>query len=396
MMIALSSPRVFAAWTRVSICAYTLFTGLLAFSQRKNWMAWQPMSMATPPPERSTSQKCSACGPSCFSDCLKRTGWPSTPSSRSCFSRTYLGVKQSSSAYISLTPAFAQAAIMRSASARLRHSGFSTTTCLPAAAALTVISQCAKFGAPTTTMSISSIASIASRSLKWCAMPYFDANSRACPAVGDITASSSACGTMRRASAWIVLMNREPTSPTRTLSPAMSVELRAAGQLSLDAAHAPDARSSAAHAEFHAVAERSAFQPRVQEPCVEIVSGSRRIRDAPLIERGAGELDPIAGLLEGDGAARSALDHRQLDVPAQPFPGVLDIARAGNTHGFLFVGHEDVHVAEDFPHGAPVPLGRPVRIQRHGRALLPEPGQDLGPARSQGFEQEITRDVKMR
>src|SRR6185503_1977804 len=364
MMIALSSPLVLAAWTLVSICAYTLFTGLPAFSQRKNWMAWHPMSMATPPPERSTSQKCAACGPSCFSDCLKSTGWPSTPSSSSCFSLTYLGVKQSSSAYISLTPASAHAAIMRSASARLRHSGFSTTTCLPAAAALTVMSQCAKFGAPTTTMSISSIPSIASSSLKWCAMPNFDAKSRACPSVGDITATTSACGTIRKASAWIVLMNCEPTRPTPTLSSVMSAELHAAGQLPLDAAHAREARDPAARAELHASVEWSALQPGEQESGVETVAGARRIHDALLIERCAGELETISrSAIESDGSARSPLDHRQPRLLAQPFPGVLDVIHAGDMQGFRFVGREHIHVTENFPHGFPVACGRPVGIE---------------------------------
>src|SRR5262245_27715046 len=122
-------------------------------------------------------------------------------------------------------------------------------------------------------------------------MPYFDAKSRACPSVGDITASSSACGTMRKASAWIVVMNREPTKPTRILSSAMSAELRAAGQLSLDAAHAREARDPAARAELHAVVERSAFQPREQESGVETVAGARRVHDASLIERCARELE---------------------------------------------------------------------------------------------------------
>ncbi len=80
--------------------------------------------------------------------------------SSSCFSRTYFGAKHSSSAYISLTLAFRQASIIRSASARFRQSGFSMTTCLPAAAASSVIWQCRSFGAPTTIMSISGIASI--------------------------------------------------------------------------------------------------------------------------------------------------------------------------------------------------------------------------------------------
>ena len=123
-------------------------------------MAWQPMSMVTPPPERSTSQKCAACGPSCFSDCFTRVGRPRAPSSRSCFSRTYFGAKHSSSAYMSLTFALRQAAIIRSASARFRQSGFSMTTCFPAAAASRVIRQWRSFGAPTTTRSISGMASI--------------------------------------------------------------------------------------------------------------------------------------------------------------------------------------------------------------------------------------------
>src|SRR4026208_539438 len=158
-------------------------------------------------------------------------------------------------------------------------------------------------------------------------MPYFDAKSRACPSVGDITASTSACGTMRKASAWIVVMNWEPPRPIRTVSrPAMSVELPAAGQLSLDAAHAREARDPAARSELHAVAERSAFQPREQESSVEIVAGARRVCDASLIERCAGELESIARrAVECNGSTRSPLDHRQLHQSAQPFPGVLDV-----------------------------------------------------------------------
>ena len=37
------------------------------------------MSASTPPPARSTSQKCGAWGPSCFSDCLMRVGRPRAP-----------------------------------------------------------------------------------------------------------------------------------------------------------------------------------------------------------------------------------------------------------------------------------------------------------------------------
>src|SRR5882672_1194129 len=323
------------------------------------------MSIVTPPPERSTSQKCAACGPSCFSDCLSSTGSPSTPSSSNCFSLTYLGVKQSSSAYISFTRASAHAAIMRSASVRFRHSGFSTTTCLPALAALTAISQWAKFGAPTTTMSISSSASIASRSLKGCAMPYFDAKSRAWPSVGDITASTSACGTIRKASAWIVLMNWEPTRPTPTVSRfAISVALRVANELSFDAAHACEACRTAAHAKPDAMGERGAFQPRVEEPGIEVVAGARRVRDAPLIERFGREIDSIARLsVRSHGAARSPLDHRQLHEPAQPLQSVLDVVRPGDVQSLLFIGREHVHVAEDLPHGVPVPGGRPVGIE---------------------------------
>src|ERR1700741_3131673 len=126
-------------------------------------------------------------------------------------------------------------------------------------------------------------------------MPYFDAKSRAWPAVGDITPSTSACGTMRRASAWIVVMNCEPTRPTRTLScAAMSIELCAAGELSFDAAHAREARNPAASAELHAIAERGAFQPREQESGVEVVAGARRVDDAPLIERCAREFETFA------------------------------------------------------------------------------------------------------
>ena len=73
--------------------------------------------------------------------------------------RTYLGAKHTSSAYMKRTPASAQAATMLSASARLRHMGFSSTTCLPAAAQSSTSWQWVSLGVPMTTMSISSRAS---------------------------------------------------------------------------------------------------------------------------------------------------------------------------------------------------------------------------------------------
>ena len=92
--------------------------GRLPRTQRQKAMAWQPMSSSTPPPERRTSQNQGACGPACFSLCLTRTTSPSAPSSTSCLARTYFGAKNSSSAYISFTPASRQAAIIASASSK--------------------------------------------------------------------------------------------------------------------------------------------------------------------------------------------------------------------------------------------------------------------------------------
>src|SRR5262245_37676914 len=196
-------------------------------------------------------------------------------------------------------------------------------------------------------------------------MPYFDAKSRACPWVGDITASSSACGTMRRASAWIVEMNWEPTRPTRILSrSAMSADLRAAIQLSLDAAHAREARDAAARAELNATMERSAFQPCEQESGIETVARARRVHDASFFDRCAGELESIPRrAVECHGSTRSPLDHRELHLLGQPPAGVLDVVHAGDTQGFLFIGHEHVHVTEDFAHGLPVTRGGPVGIE---------------------------------
>ena len=113
------------------------------------------MSSVTPPPDLFTSQNHAACGPSCFSACLIKYGFPSAPSSTNRFNRTYFGVKQSSSAYISFTLCFLHAAIIRSASASVVASGFSHTTCFPAAAASSVNSQCRLFGHPSTTSSTS-------------------------------------------------------------------------------------------------------------------------------------------------------------------------------------------------------------------------------------------------
>ena len=113
------------------------------------------MSMSTPPPARSGSQNQSECGPRCCSPWRTRYTGPSAPSSASSFARTYLGAKQSSSAYIRSTPARLQAAIISSASASVRASGFSQITCLPADAAATVISQCRSLGAPMQMMSTS-------------------------------------------------------------------------------------------------------------------------------------------------------------------------------------------------------------------------------------------------
>src|SRR5436309_7394756 len=46
---------------------------------------WHPRSMTAPPPDCSTSQNHSECGPECFSPCFTRCTRPKAPSSASCF-----------------------------------------------------------------------------------------------------------------------------------------------------------------------------------------------------------------------------------------------------------------------------------------------------------------------
>src|SRR3989442_1765907 len=57
-----------------------------------------PQVHEAPPPDCSTSQNHSECGPECFSPCFTRCTRPKAPSSASCFAFTYLGAKNSSSA----------------------------------------------------------------------------------------------------------------------------------------------------------------------------------------------------------------------------------------------------------------------------------------------------------
>ena len=66
----------------------------------------------------------------------------------------------------SRTPAASQASMIASQRGRVISSGFSTTTCLPACAALTAGSMCAPLGVQTQTTSSPGCASIASRSSK--------------------------------------------------------------------------------------------------------------------------------------------------------------------------------------------------------------------------------------
>src|SRR5205823_7345261 len=110
-------------------------------------MPWHPRSITAPPPDCSTSQNQSECGPECFSPCFTTWTRPNAPSSASSFAFTYLGAKNSSSAYSSSTPALRHASIITSASSSVRHSGFSHTTCLPARAASIVIWACRRLGA---------------------------------------------------------------------------------------------------------------------------------------------------------------------------------------------------------------------------------------------------------
>src|SRR5690348_10649355 len=57
-------------------------------------------------------------------------------------------------------------------------------------------------------------------------MPRSYANRSAWPGVGEATATTSAPATRRSASAWIAVMNPEPTSPTRTVSIALRPSAR--------------------------------------------------------------------------------------------------------------------------------------------------------------------------
>jgi hypothetical protein len=103
--------------------------------------------MSAPPPDCSTSQNQSECGPECFSPCFTRWTRPKAPSSAICFAFTYFGAKKSSSAYRRSTPALAQASIIASASSSVTQSGFSQTTCFPACAESMVIRAWRRFGA---------------------------------------------------------------------------------------------------------------------------------------------------------------------------------------------------------------------------------------------------------
>ena len=153
---AWSSAAVRPPWTNVPSSAVADSAGALPYTQRANSIPWQPMSISTPPPARSGSQNQSECGPKCCSPWRTRCTAPSAPSSASSLARTYLGAKQSSSAYMSSVPARSHAAIISSASASVRASGFSQITCLPAEAAATVMSRCRSLGAPMQITSTSS------------------------------------------------------------------------------------------------------------------------------------------------------------------------------------------------------------------------------------------------
>src|SRR5437667_19998 len=122
---ASSSPCVRAWCTCVAICEYTLLIFGLPRNHQQNAIPWHPRSMTAPPPDCSTSQNQSECGPECFSPCFTRCTRPNAPSSASCFAFTYFGAKNSSSAYSSSTPALRHASIIASASSSVRHSGFS-------------------------------------------------------------------------------------------------------------------------------------------------------------------------------------------------------------------------------------------------------------------------------
>ena len=173
-------------------------------------------------------------------------------------------------------------------------------------------------------------------------------------------------------------MNCEPTSPTPTVSRlAMSVELRRspANCPSMPPMHC-EARRSAAHAELHAAGERGAFQPRD--------GGTRRrsCRRRPscprcFAHRGAAP------------ASSTRLPVSRSNAKAPRAPRLITVNFTESAEPFAERPRRCpsrryalplLHWARTRPRAPRIsrtasqfPAGRPVRIQRHGHAPLPEP-----------------------
>jgi len=125
-----------------------------------------------------------------------------------------------------VTPAFAAAAAISSASATERPTGFSQRICLPRAAAPRAISRCMKLGAAITTASARS--SPVSQSVVQCAKPSWAAwrsASAASRSMRIVASARSGASPKTRLTAWMARpwmrpMKPAPTSAKRTDSPA--------------------------------------------------------------------------------------------------------------------------------------------------------------------------------
>ena len=115
--------------------------------------------------------------------------------------------------------AAAAAATIASASARLRVSGFSHSTCLPASKAIRAFSRWKACGVATYTTSTSGSATSASYDA-WprTASPYSRANASAASCEREPTAAISAPGTSRRLSAKLRAMRPVARMPQRVVS----------------------------------------------------------------------------------------------------------------------------------------------------------------------------------
>ncbi len=116
------------------------------------------MSMTAPPPDASASQNQSAWkGPLWISVARKRIGLPMPPWSMIALVRSSAGEKRMFSPYMPTTPAASAAAMISSASATVRASGFSTRNGLPAAIAARATSWCRPLGTVMSTPSTSGL-----------------------------------------------------------------------------------------------------------------------------------------------------------------------------------------------------------------------------------------------